>query len=599
MKVWAKRDDEIVAEITLGHQPLFIGRFPENDIVLSHPDISRRHTKLTLEEGKVHVEDLESSNGTKIDGEKITKATLSSGDQFQVGPFVIELEAEEKPVESDDDSFVRAIAVRPASEPEEPDPLKVLNSFLTEEPSTPSSARLVHLDGDDEGEAVPLAKDSTTLGKASDNDVVLPDQEAEEKQASIAKESDGFVVRDGNESTGTFIDGVPVRERVLENHDMLQVGGARFEYVEDGSRSEAEGEGDFPEPRKRAWLFSGWRVGALAGVLAGGTFIAFLLSQEPPPPPRKSTPVPKAQATPTSTPSEDQKETTRLALHHLKIAKELVSKDRLTDADERLDILEKIVPNHKGATEIREQIAEIRAKRKATAKKEADRVQKRNKKIADLLAKGKKALRAKAFPKAREAYEKVLEIDSENTKALEGLKQTRGAEKETERTRLARKKEQEQLKRIFTAGVTKYEEGRVGEAETLLKEVAAKKGPYQKSAKKILKEIHSRTDEKLKAKIANADQMLNIGDLLDGYEEIRKLSKQFPKHKGVAKIFKKAKKKMRAKAQALYQEGRAQQELAEDPAAALDMYQEALKYAPDPKSEYHLKAKKRIDELQL
>ncbi|MEY4093258.1 MAG: hypothetical protein RLZZ53_457 [Acidobacteriota bacterium] len=53
---------------------------------LNHPDVSRRHARLTVEAGTVTVEDLESKNGTCLNGKRIKQAKrLVNGDTLTFG----------------------------------------------------------------------------------------------------------------------------------------------------------------------------------------------------------------------------------------------------------------------------------------------------------------------------------------------------------------------------------------------------------------------------------------------------------------------------------------------------------------------------------
>lgn len=49
-----------------------VGRSPSNDVVIPHESISRNHCKVELEKGIFHITDLGSSNGTFIDGQRLT-----------------------------------------------------------------------------------------------------------------------------------------------------------------------------------------------------------------------------------------------------------------------------------------------------------------------------------------------------------------------------------------------------------------------------------------------------------------------------------------------------------------------------------------------
>ncbi|MGD9231888.1 MAG: cyclic nucleotide-binding domain-containing protein [Desulfobacterales bacterium] len=62
-----------------------IGRGMENHICLSHPTVSKKHAVYYVEDGRSIVEDIGSSNGTFVNGERIKKSILSSGDTLVVG----------------------------------------------------------------------------------------------------------------------------------------------------------------------------------------------------------------------------------------------------------------------------------------------------------------------------------------------------------------------------------------------------------------------------------------------------------------------------------------------------------------------------------
>jgi pSer/pThr/pTyr-binding forkhead associated (FHA) protein len=63
-----------------------IGRSTGADFIVDAALISRVHCRLTvLPDGQLEVVDLESTNGTYVNGERIERARLSSGDRVQVG----------------------------------------------------------------------------------------------------------------------------------------------------------------------------------------------------------------------------------------------------------------------------------------------------------------------------------------------------------------------------------------------------------------------------------------------------------------------------------------------------------------------------------
>ncbi len=84
-------------KIYIDRDLLTIGRTEDNDIVIPLPTISRHHARITREDDKVFIEDLNSTNGTFVDGKKITdKALLTPGVQISLGSYNLKLETRNK-----------------------------------------------------------------------------------------------------------------------------------------------------------------------------------------------------------------------------------------------------------------------------------------------------------------------------------------------------------------------------------------------------------------------------------------------------------------------------------------------------------------------
>lgn len=74
--------DFIMHEFT---DSITIGRRDTNDIVISNSAVSGVHCRITFEDGKVYLTDLDSTNGTLVNGEPVVNTEINSGDLIILG----------------------------------------------------------------------------------------------------------------------------------------------------------------------------------------------------------------------------------------------------------------------------------------------------------------------------------------------------------------------------------------------------------------------------------------------------------------------------------------------------------------------------------
>jgi CheY-like chemotaxis protein len=107
-----------------------IGRAAGNTFQIADPSISGRHCEILLRGEEIIVSDLNSTNGTFVKDERITKAVLRSGQILRLGQVEMRLEASPAPAKSDTTSSAR----RPAK------PGKSARTTKAVEPAEPASA---------------------------------------------------------------------------------------------------------------------------------------------------------------------------------------------------------------------------------------------------------------------------------------------------------------------------------------------------------------------------------------------------------------------------------------------------------------------------
>lgn len=71
-----------------------IGRSSENDIVLRRTDVSRRHARILMREGRLVLLDLKSENGTFINGQRLgSPQVIHPGDEIAIGDYKVFVES--------------------------------------------------------------------------------------------------------------------------------------------------------------------------------------------------------------------------------------------------------------------------------------------------------------------------------------------------------------------------------------------------------------------------------------------------------------------------------------------------------------------------
>src|SRR5256885_7820426 len=86
---------------------IIVGRSSELDMVLVEDMVSRKHAKIVVSAGKVTIEDLGSTNGTFVNGEKIKQARLKEGDRILIGTSILKLIHQGEDAEDLDDASVK------------------------------------------------------------------------------------------------------------------------------------------------------------------------------------------------------------------------------------------------------------------------------------------------------------------------------------------------------------------------------------------------------------------------------------------------------------------------------------------------------------
>ena len=84
-KLVVSLDGVVIKEVQITKDKTTLGRRPYNDIVIDNLAVSGEHAVLQMVGADVFIEDLNSTNGTYVNGKRVKHANLASGDRLRVG----------------------------------------------------------------------------------------------------------------------------------------------------------------------------------------------------------------------------------------------------------------------------------------------------------------------------------------------------------------------------------------------------------------------------------------------------------------------------------------------------------------------------------
>ena len=215
-------DGVVIKEVQLTKDRTTLGRRPYNDIVIDNLAVSGEHAILQMTGNEVHLEDLNSTNGTYINGKAVKKQLLQNNDTVEIGKYKIKYINEVPGASFEKTMIIKPGTVPPApAKPAEGAPVPAAADAVAGDLADVKGAIKV-LSGAAAGREVPLVKVVTTIGKPG---VAV---------AAITKRPHGFVVahvEGGNKPTinGAAIGAEPV---TLKNGDLLELAGTQMQFVQ-------------------------------------------------------------------------------------------------------------------------------------------------------------------------------------------------------------------------------------------------------------------------------------------------------------------------------------------------------------------------------
>jgi predicted component of type VI protein secretion system len=227
-------DGQVMAEYNMNKERYTVGRLPDNDIRIDNAAVSGHHSLIINILNDSFLEDLNSTNGTYVNGKLIKKHALQHGDVVTVGHHQLRF------VEDDEaqDEFEKTMVIQPSSRPVE----KVRAAAEVAEKASPAlsataksralndtsaaalkKAKLQVLSGAFAGRELELSKALTTLGRPG------------VQVAAITRRAEGYFivhVDSGKDNDFPLLNGNAIGAQAtrLADNDVIQLAGVKMGF---------------------------------------------------------------------------------------------------------------------------------------------------------------------------------------------------------------------------------------------------------------------------------------------------------------------------------------------------------------------------------
>ncbi len=276
-------DNQVLAEYNMTKERYTIGRLPDNDVRIDNPAVSGHHSLIINILNDSFLEDLNSTNGTYVNGKLIKKHALQHGDVITIGHHQLRFTDQEVP-ESEQDEFEKTMVIpsgqqsaeqlakaeRAAEEAaaaaaaaeapsevaasvrldpeeaaaltEEPPPPRHTETIVHTETAAPVShaATATGIDPSQVPNALPLAKLQVLSGAFAGRELELTKAlttlgRPGVQVAAITRRAEGYYivhVESGKEDDYPLVNGQPIgaQARKLSDNDVVQLAGVKMGF---------------------------------------------------------------------------------------------------------------------------------------------------------------------------------------------------------------------------------------------------------------------------------------------------------------------------------------------------------------------------------
>jgi pSer/pThr/pTyr-binding forkhead associated (FHA) protein len=230
-------DGQILAEYNMNKERYTIGRLPDNDIRIDNPAVSGHHSLIINILNDSFLEDLNSTNGTYVNGKLIKKHAMQHGDVITVGHHQLRF-VDSQDGDAGQDEFEKTMVITPSSQGED----RIRRAGAAVDQAAKAIAAKRPAPGADGAHALPKAKLQVLSGAFAGRELELTKAlttlgRPGVQVAAITRRAEGYFivhVDSGKEGDYPQVNGVPIgpQARRLNDNDVVQLAGVKMGFFE-------------------------------------------------------------------------------------------------------------------------------------------------------------------------------------------------------------------------------------------------------------------------------------------------------------------------------------------------------------------------------
>ncbi|MDH3974745.1 MAG: FHA domain-containing protein [Deltaproteobacteria bacterium] len=219
----------IVDELTFKGKEMTIGRGVGNDLRIDNPAVSSKHARIVREKDCFVLEDLGSSNGTLLNGKKITRSIVNSTDNIIVGKHQLKVGWEhgtggfDEPVDTGSRAVIDSL-----------DKTMMIDQSTAKKgggSTKGATGGFALMEGGVVKEQIDMRERVTTIGKSSDAGIKIKGLLAPKVAALVNRSDKGYVITSPDSKKPPLINGKPLgKPYILKKGDQVEVGGLTLRF---------------------------------------------------------------------------------------------------------------------------------------------------------------------------------------------------------------------------------------------------------------------------------------------------------------------------------------------------------------------------------